>query len=489
MTIYKYLTLGLLGFGICMEKRSLAAEPVHAGFFYDQFPLTLAPGGHRTEILGPGFYSEQNDTQHTWAFPLLTLAHTEDKSIEYEEFDFGYPVLTYDRFGAEYRWQVLQLLSWAGGTNQDDTGTRRFTLFPIYFQQRGTLPEQNYTAFVPFGGQLKHRLFHDEIDFVLFPLYAKTIKKDVVTYNMPFPFFHLRHGDGLEGWQVWPITGHEHKVNTLSTNMDGEVRVIGGHDTRFVLWPFYTQATLEADTNNPIREQALIPFYAWYRSPNRDSTSWGWPIGVTHTFEHEKKFEEWDAPWPLVEFAHGPGKKVSRVWPFFSRGTNEFLEDDWYAWPVYKYNRLHSPPVDRDRMRIMFFLYSSTHEKDTESGREFSRQDLLPLYTHRKELNGNERLQILAILEPFFPNNKSIERDYSPLWSLWRSEHNPKTGAASQSLLWNLYRRETAPHTKKISLLFGLFQYQSSLTGKHWRVCYIPFGKHNAPPAGPAPQK
>jgi hypothetical protein len=78
------------------------------------------------------------------------------------------------------------------------------------------------------------------------------------------------------------------------------------------------------------------------------------------------------------------------------------------------------------------------------------------------------------------PASKSIERDYSPLWSVWRSENNPRTGAASQSLLWNLYRHEATPDTKKCSLLFGLFQYHSSPEGKRVRLFYIPLGKTGA---------
>ena len=45
-------------------------------------------------------------------------------------------------------------------------------------------------------------LFRDEIFFVMFPIYSQTRKKDVVTDNYLYPFFHLRHGDGLHGWQV-----------------------------------------------------------------------------------------------------------------------------------------------------------------------------------------------------------------------------------------------------------------------------------------------
>ena len=68
----------------------------------------------------------------------------------------------------------------------------------------------------------------------------------------------------------------------------------------------------------------------------------------------------------------------------------------------------------------------------------------------------------------------SIQRDFSPLWSIWRAERNPTTGAASQSLLWNLYRRDTTPDTKKSSFFFGLFQSQSGPAGKQARLFYIP---------------
>ena len=71
------------------------------------------------------------------------------------------------------------------------------------------------------------------------------------------------------------------------------------------------------------------------------------------------------------------------------------------------------------------------------------------------------------------PDNRGIERNWSPLWSLWRAEKNPKAAAASQSFLWNLYRRDTAPAQKKVSLLFGLFQYQSTSETELTRLFYF----------------
>ena len=113
--------------------------------------------------------------------------------------------------------------------------------FPFYFQQRSPDPNENYTALFPLYGHLKNRLFRDEIFFVLFPIYGETRKRDVVTDNYLYPFFHLRHGDGLQGWQFWPLVGSEHKDVTTKTNGFGETEIIGGHDKFFALWPIYFQ--------------------------------------------------------------------------------------------------------------------------------------------------------------------------------------------------------------------------------------------------------
>ena len=68
------------------------------------------------------------------------------------------------------------------------------------------------------------------------------------------------------------------------------------------------------------------------------------------------------------------------------------------------------------------------------------RESLWPFYTWNREFNGNRRLQILAPFEVVLPTNRGLLRNWSPLWSVWRAENNPRTGQRSQSLLWNLYR-------------------------------------------------
>ncbi|MDB6025076.1 MAG: hypothetical protein JWM68_1299, partial [Verrucomicrobiales bacterium] len=60
------------------ETNSFAAF----GPLFHEFPLTLS-SGHRTEAVGPLFYSEQSDTEHTFAVPPL-FSHVEDPGVESE---------------------------------------------------------------------------------------------------------------------------------------------------------------------------------------------------------------------------------------------------------------------------------------------------------------------------------------------------------------------------------------------------------------------
>jgi hypothetical protein len=477
MLKFKSIAICCLSLAAVWPGQVRAVDWFHAGPLYDDFKLTLEPG-HRVEALGPLFYSEQRDTQKTWALPPL-FSDVKDPAVQMHEYDFGYPILTYRRYGTESRWQFIQLFSFAGGDNQAQQESRRFTVFPFYFQQRSAEPGENYTAVAPFYGRLKNQLFRDEIFFVMFPIFSETRKADIVTDNYVYPFFSLRHGDGLKGWKLWPITGHEHKDVTTKTNGFGDVETVAGHDDRFVLWPIFLKQVAGIGTDDPEHDMAVLPLFSLVRSPKRDSTTVIWPF-FSHITDREKKYREWQTPWPLVDFARGQGKTTSRVWPFFSQAHNTNLESDWYLWPIYKYNRFHSDPADRSRLRILFFLYSDTIQKNTQTGMARRRVDLWPLFTHKRDYNGNTRLQIFAPLEPILPFSPAIERNYSPVWSVWRAEKNPKTGATSQSLLWNLYRHERTPVSKKCSLLFGLFQYESGAEGKRMRLFYIPVVKTKA---------
>ena len=91
-----------LGFVLSFCIPAFAGNAVHAGLFFDHFPLTL-DSGQRTEAVGPFFYDQQKDSEMTWAVPPLFSQDT-DPAVESREDDVLYPILTYERYGKEYRW-------------------------------------------------------------------------------------------------------------------------------------------------------------------------------------------------------------------------------------------------------------------------------------------------------------------------------------------------------------------------------------------------
>jgi hypothetical protein len=450
---------------------AVAADTNSFGFIFDRFKLTLEEGC-RTEAAGSFYYSQQTGDESALAFPPF-FSSVANPSVEYTDYDFLYPLLTRVQYGQERRWQLFQLISFSGGQEPDDAPKNRHTVFPFYFSQRSTINTNlDYTAFFPFYGTLKNRLFRDEIHFVMFPIFSETRKRDVVTDNYLYPFGAVRHGDGMHGWQVWPLAGHERKIVMLHTNGFGDVEIVGGYHHSFYLWPLHLKQDNGIGTDNPEKFRASIPLYVYTRSPPLDSTTVLWPF-FTWMDNRAKKYREWQMPWPFVIFARGEGKTTSRVFPLFSRSHNGIQESDSYLWPVYTFRRTHADPLDLRRTRVAFYLYEDTVEKNTQTGAQKRRVDMWPFFTWHRAFNGDERLQVLAPLEPAVPENPGIERNWSPLWSLWRAEANPQSGAASQSLLWNLYRRETAPAHKKVSLLFGLFQYQCDGDNKRVKLFYL----------------
>jgi hypothetical protein len=452
--------------GIC-DLRAIDLGPI-----YDYFPLTLTPG-KRTEVAGPLVNWEKTTNDFGWTFSPL-MSYRKNPGVDNTSFDLLYPIVTLDRYGTEYRFQIFQVFSISGGNTQKQEKKRRFTLFPFYFQQRAPDPEDNYTALLPIYGTLKNRLFRDRIHFILMPIYVETEKHGVRTDNFLLPFFDVRRGPGLKGWQFWPVIGKEHKEITTRTNGFGDLETIPGHDKFFAAWPLYFRNDLGIGSTNLETQRVYLPIYAALRSPARDTIAYGFPLGFTKIVNREGNYREWGAPWPMIDFARGEGKTVNRVWPLFSFGKSPTLESDFVAWPIYKFNRVTADPLDRQRTRILLFLYSDLIEKNTARSTAKHRSDLWPLFTARREHDGRERLQIFAPLEPLIPENESIERLYSPIWSVWRSEKNPKTGAHSESLLWNLYRRDETKTEKKVTFLFGLFQYRAGEDGKHLRLFYIP---------------
>jgi hypothetical protein len=69
--------------------------------------------------------------------------------------------------------------------------------------------------------------------------------------------------------------------------------------------------------------------------------------------------------------------------------------------------------------------------------------------------------QTLALLEPLLPENEWIERNYSPLWSLYTYRANP-AGDSVYSFFWNLLRHEETQAGTSIEVLGPLLRYREA---------------------------
>jgi len=457
----------------CLWARLAGAEgpesALHLGPVYDRFKLTLEPG-EGEEAAGPFYYRYEGEDATTVGIPPLVSVQRSHDGERSQWFVLP-PLFTSRRYGEDRRWQLLQLLN---GSNQDrieDAGLRRLNLFPIFFYQDSSDPQKDFWALFPLYGTLQNRLFRDEVEFVLFPAWLKTRKGTVTTRNVLFPFIHFRDGPGLSGWQFWPLVGHEQLEPTTRTNVAEEVEVVPGHDKWFGLWPVYFRNRLGLGTDNPSKVDAALPLFYAERSPKRDHTAVVWPL-FSWTEDREQKWRQWNAPFPLVGFARGEGKTLDRVIPFFSVGRTKELTFETYMWPLYRRHRLHTPEVSRDREQFGVFLYVDLQEKNLETGQSARRLDSWPLFTWTRNTEGQERLQVFSVIEPL-RRGRGIERNWSPLWSVWRQEHDTRTGARSESLLWNLYRRERREGVTKGSILFGLVQYEAGSAGRRWKLFHF----------------
>lgn len=457
---------------LLMPRPVSAEESVEGpaiGPLFHTFPLTLEPG-IGSEAAGPLFFRRQSEEYREWGVPPLITSRVTEDGDQSQVFVLP-PVFTWRRYGEDVRWQLGQWLNNSRQERIEDGEIRRFNLFPFVFYQDSPDPARDYWALFPLYGTLQGRMFRDEAEFVAFPLWLKTRKGTMTTRNVAFPFFHLRDGPGLDGWQLWPLAGHERLEPTTRTNVADEVEVVPGHDKTFVLWPLYFRNRLGLGTENPARVDAAIPLYYVERSPLRDHTSVLWPI-LSWTDDREAKFRQWNLPWPLVGFARGEGKTLDRVLPLFSVGHTKELSATTYLWPVYRRRHLHTDAIDRDRRQFGMFLYADLRERNLETGASARRIDSWPLFSWTRNPDGHERLQALSLIEPL-RRGAALERNWSPLWSIWRQERDPATGKSSQSLLWNLYRRDVSPAATKGSLLFGLVQYQQTSAGRRWRLFYL----------------
>jgi hypothetical protein len=450
--------IGLLAVGcvLLLTAAVCAGEPEGSVNYWPAYDARTDPvdGGRIQSGLGPLWMSSRSadGTVEEAGFRPFFFQRT-DRTRHTREWDVLYPLMSYREDEQDWEFQLLRLLNLRGEGADPAEREERADFFPFYFS--GTTAEgERYQAVFPFYGHIKDRLFQDEAEFVLFPLYARFTKADRVTTWFPWPIFgHI--GGAYSGFRFFLLYGQEERPGVL--------------ERRYALWPLFLHQRAGLDTDNPVETLSILPLFVSQRSKDWERTQVLWPF-FAYMEDRERRYEEWDAPWPIIKIARGEGRNITRVFPLFAveerrlRGEYLFREityaDRFVLYPLYIRNEERYPDGRKVRDRVLFWLYSDLREEGRDGSSR--RVDAWPLFRYQRDREGNEIFHTLALLEAFTPGDERVERIYSPLWSLYTYRRN-STGDAVYSFLWNLVRHEeTVAGRTTVEVLGPTMTYQET---------------------------
>src|SRR4030067_1084339 len=242
-------------------------------------------------------------------FLCLFFYLVEDTGNDSTEFDFLYPLATYDRRENDRRFQfIFYLLFYETVQTRSGFVENEFHLFPFIFGKNAEDENDSYFALFPIYGNLKNKFARDEINFLLFPLFLRTKKDEATNYSF--------------------------------------------------LWPFFN-----------------------------------------HLVDKKKGIERWDVPWPFFNFTRGKEEEETRIFPLYSSEKSEKDEEGFFLWPLYRYDRGTFEDYKRTRKSVLFILYSDIKEEPIiEGGRSGRRIDFWPLFSYKRDREGNLSFNFLSIL-------------------------------------------------------------------------------------------
>ncbi|MBE0599235.1 MAG: hypothetical protein IH614_18485 [Desulfuromonadales bacterium] len=424
-------------------------------------------------LLGPFFKYERKGTEREVGLrPLVSYAWDRRSEVAYGE--FLYPVGSRKRSRGASSFQALRLL-------QSDFGQRElgsdneFMLFPFIFY--GESAERGrYFALFPIGGKLHDKFGRDEIRFALFPLYGRTTRGTTTVTNLLWPIFARTEGEEEHGLKFWPLFGASEKE--------------GVYRRQFFLWPIFFADDLRLDTDNPLRRRSAFPFYLQEESPAASSRTVLWPF-FSYRHHRAQDYEEWNFPWPLFRVTRGSERQGERFLPLWADERAGSNRKRWFLWPAYRIEELQTEMIERRRDRLFFFLFSTLQEKKIGVPEPLRRTSLWPLFTW-EEKGGVTHFHTLSLLEPFFPENEGIQRNWSPLWRLYQRRYD-RHGNEISSFLWNLYWKERRgadlayelfplvrfqreSGERELQLLKGILRLRQGENGGEARLFYLPWG-------------
>lgn len=396
----------------------------------------------RLSLLGPLVTFEQKGDDSTTA--IRPLIHSESNSKNGSSSSrYLYPLASSENTPEVSRFEILHLLQNDTFRKDEPTAESKFMLFPFIITGESK-KYGPYTSIFPLYGDIYERFWKDEYHYVLFPLYARTVKNNTTNYNLLYPFFTITAGENESGFRFWPLYGHAEKEGVYSST--------------FALWPIYLHEKRGLNTDNPSTRVNIFPLYGSFESAQVSSTTWLWPF-FGHSIDNSAKEEEWDIFWPFWLTVRGEKHTITKFLPFYSEENSPDASKNWYVWPLYRTDSMQSSVYRQERQRLLYFLFSDKLESWSVDDKSRRRTALWPLFIYNRDTEDNMSITLPAPVEPILDRD-GIEKNWAPLWRLYSHQWNNRNDS-SLSILWNFYWHEKSKDALAWEL-FPLFRYRSS---------------------------
>jgi hypothetical protein len=454
-----------------IPSQSMGEERPTRFNFWPLFQYTSDPirGVREIEGLGPFFHWKEDFHQKQWGIrPLLYWTGDENESLR--RLEFLYPLGKYEDKEGNRRGYLFPISVYK---EHEYDGKRKwdFQFFPFFIGE--TEKGEDYFGLFPLYGKLLDRYGKNEIRFYLWPFYSESISEGVRTLNLLWPFFCFIEGERERGYRIWPFYGQKEEF--------------GVSKSEFVLWPIFMNQTKGLDTEDPVEDRMIFPFYISKESKRLESKTFLWPF-FSHTRGRLTGFEQWDLPWPFFQSLKGENLYGIRFFPIY--GYKE-KEGEWkrtfILYPLLKLEEDRTRDVHEETIQVLLLnrIQRGENDRGVEQERSFR---IWPFFDYKREETGRERFSFLYLV-PL--KDEGLERNLFPLFQIFRWEKNPQ-GEMSTNLFWGFYKRMKREEMdswevahlmglkrgrgwKELSFLKGLFRYESDGRTADLRLFYLPF--------------
>ncbi len=374
-------------------------------------------GELRVRALGPLFERKSSADGKRVMTAFRPLWSAQDEPGDWA-MDFVWPLSAWrDGWPVKYQWVLLYY-----GADDPD-GRYRHYVIPFWFcglnQQR-----EFYWGLFPVYGDVYDLIGYDRMRFALWPLYWRTERNGNHGEAYLWPFVNWETGPRADKLRAFPFYAYNN--------------VYSRYYARSIIWPLF-ESTASLNESMPGGGWMFWPLYG--RSSWGERSSWVllWPL-----FQSAERGENGfrvHCPWPLVQYAKNyekDGDWMLWLWPFWGHTLKADESMHFFVFPLGWYLE------DRGEQNLTRWLW------------------LLPLYWTQSvyDRGGVERQFLHRRFWPFgsYTNDKGavsvraldiwpqrrmqvIERNWSPLWTLFNYDETADGSSWSWDVLWGMLRR------------------------------------------------